>query len=181
MKFSAMVEAINEYVESCVEYETSHIDAGNNYSHLPSESWNSDHESRLTDYCKEKGIVISGLDIDAISDCVLDSFHMESGHMWSAGNGGFLLDSYPLQEIEIQIESDIIGRYFHTKLIERLNRKCDCFLRYSDKKTAFAYVTTDSLWDAVLSEKALRAIVETLRRDTPDNGLEYSREYGNRV
>lgn len=159
----SMVDAINSHVESVVEYETSHIDAGNNYSHLPAESWHSDHENRLVDYCKEHGIDISGLDIDSISNDVLEWFHMESGHMWSNGNGGFLLDSYPLQEIEIQLESDIIGRQWHPKLIERLNRKCDCYLRYSDKETVFAYVNTDSVWDAIVSEKQLREIVETLR------------------
>ena len=163
MKFAAMVEAINSHVESVVEYETSHRDAGNNYSHMPAENWNSDKETRLADYCKEKGIDISGLDIDAISNDVLEWFHMEPNHIWSNGNGGFLLDSYSIGEIEIQLDAELIGREWHPKLIERLNRACDCYLRYSDRETAFAYVNTDSVWDAVISEKKLREIVETLR------------------
>jgi hypothetical protein len=163
MKFAAMVERINSHVEREVEYETTHKDAGDNYAHMPAESWHSDHDSRVIEYCKEKGIDISGIDPDCLACEILDGFHMESGHMWSYGNGGLLIESYPISEIEIELESELIGRDFHPALIDRLNKECDCYIRYNDKKTAYAYITTDCIWGAVLSEADLREIVQALR------------------
>ena len=164
MDLDLITEKLNQIVSDAVEYETEHKDAGDNYAHLVSESWHSEQENRLAEYMTEKGIDYSGLEIDVIADSVLEHFVMESGHIWSMGNGSCLLDSFPVGEIEIQVSAEELGIDCITKeLCESLSRSSDSFCRYQDSETLLAYQMTDSVWDAVISEKKLRDIVAMLR------------------
>lgn len=163
MDFDDMVEAINAIAESWIEYETAHRDAGSQYAYLVPESWSQYDESRLIEYMKAAGIDWAGIEIDDIVNECLDRFRMESGHMFSSGNGGFLITSFPVQEIEMQIDCDAIGEAFTPGLCERLSRACDVYLRYDCEAMALGYVTTDSVWDAVVPESRLRRIVSELK------------------
>lgn len=164
MNFDDMVSAINAIAESQIEYETAHKDAGDAYAYLVPESWDSRYdESRLVEYMKEMGIDWSGIDIDDIVNACLDRFRMESGHIFSSGNGGFLITSFPVQEIEMQIDCGAIGEAFTPGLCERLSRACDVYLRHDCEAMALGYVTTDSVWDAVVPESRLRKIVAELK------------------
>ena len=164
MRFQDICDKLTELCESQVEYETTHKDSGDNYAHMVAESWCSDQERALIDYMKEKDIDWTGLDIDAIADCVLDQFEMQSGHMWGAGNGDCLLTAFPIGEIEIQIDAQEIGLDCVTKEIcETLSRQSDFYCTRQDDHTILAYQGTDSVWDACISESALREIVADLR------------------
>ena len=165
MDFEDMVDAVNAIVEACVEYETQHKDSGDNYTYMVPESWCRDDESRLIAYMQEKGIDWSGLDIDAIVDQCIERCRMESGHMWSAGNGGFLITSYPISEIECQIDCDTIGQAFTPDLCKQLSRASGAVFQYHCEATALAYVATDSVWDAVVPESRLRKIVAEFRAE----------------
>ena len=165
MELDAMVEAVNEIVEARVEYETAHKDSGDSYAYLVPEAWCSDDESRLIAYMQEKGIDWSGLDIDAIVDQCIERCRMESGHMWSAGNGGFLITSYPISEIECQIDCDTIGQAFTPDLCKQLSRASDAVFQYHGESMALAYIATDSVWDAVVPESRLRKIVSELKAE----------------
>ena len=164
MDMETVSEKLNGLGESQMEYETTHRDAGDNYAHIVAESWCSDQERALIDYMKEKEIDWTGLEIDAIADSVLDQFEMQSGHLWSAGNGDCLLNAFPIGEIEIQIDAQEIGLKHVTKEIcEALSRQSDLFCHMQDDRTILAYQGTDSVWDACISENALRDIVADLR------------------
>ena len=167
MDFDLIVEKLNEIAESQVDYETTHKDASDNYAYLVAECWSQDDESRLADYMTEKAIDWQGLEIDLIADRVLDCFEMESGHMWSAGNGGFLITSFAVGEIELQIELEELEiESFTPEICERLSRASDVYLRYDSPVMAYGYQGTDSVWDAVVSEKALRAIVADMHAES---------------
>jgi hypothetical protein len=165
MGFQYMRDRLTEICESAVEYETRHKDAGDNYAFLVAESWCSDQENALIDFMREKGIDWTGLEIDAIADCVLDQFEMQSGHIWGAGNGDCLLIAFPIGEIEIQIAARDIGltQPVSESFCDRLSRATDFVCRKQNHDTILAYQGTDSVWDACISEKALREIVADLR------------------
>jgi hypothetical protein len=165
MDFDDMVETVNAIIESRVEYETTHKDSGDDYAYLVPESWCSDDESRLIAYMQEKRIDWSGLEIDAIVDQCLERCRMESGHVWSAGNGGFLITSFPVGEIETQIDCDTIGQAFTPELCKALSRASDAYVKYHGDAMALAYIATDSVWDAVVPESRLRKIVAELRSE----------------
>ena len=164
MDLERITETLNQFVADVVEYETTHEDAAAGYVHVVAESWHSEQEERLAEYMLEKGIDWSGLEIDVIADSVLEQFEMESGHIWGMGSGACLLMSFPITEIEIQIGAEDLGVDCITKdLCESLSRASDAFCKFSDRDTLFAYQSTDSVWDVVISEDKLRAIVAMLR------------------
>ena len=164
MNIDRITETLNQIVADAVEYETEHEDAGDNYAPLVAESWCVEKENRLAEYMAEKGIDYSGIEIDVIADSVLDQFDMESGHMWSMGNGSCLLDSFSVGEIELHVYADDLGvAHITEELCESLSRSSDAFCQLKDCEALLAYQTTDSIWDAVISEKKLRAIVAMLR------------------
>ena len=168
MDLDLVIEKLNTLGESAYEYETSHVDAGNNYAHLPCESWTEYDDSRLAEYMQEKGINYDGLEIDAISDRVLDSFDMQASNAFGMGDGSFLVESYPVGEIEIQIQAEDLGIAEFTKEIcESLSRSSDVFLRYDSRDSAFGYVDGSyDCWDCVISEKVLRGIVSDMQAES---------------
>jgi hypothetical protein len=163
MDIYAIVETVNAIAESRVEYETTHKDSGDNYVPLVCECWTSDHESRLVDYMKEKSISWDGLEIDDIVNQVLDRFAMVPAYVFAFGNGGFLLESFPVGEIEMQIDCDDIGTPWTRELCESLSRSSDVVFHYHGESMALGYIGTDSVWDAEISESELREIVNELR------------------
>jgi hypothetical protein len=167
MDMDTITEKLNALGESVYDYETSHEDAGNSYAHLPCESWTAYDESRLAEYMQEKGIDFTGLELDEISTRVLDQFEMESGHIFSNGSGGFLVAAYPVGEIEMEVHAEDIGLPAFTKeLCDSLSRSSAVFLRYDSPERAFGYMNTDSVWDCVISESALRDIVSDMQAES---------------
>lgn len=166
MDIESIVARLNELAESQVEYETTHKDAGDNYSHMVAESWCSTQEDSLAAFMAEKGIDWHGLEIDLVADRVLNCFTMQPGHIWSAGNGDCLLEAFPISEIEIQIDAEDIGvEFFTEELCETLSRASDFYVTRQDATTILAYQATDSVWDACISEKQLREIVSDMRAE----------------
>lgn len=159
---TAAIEAINAYVSEHVEYETSHIDAGNGYAHMPAERWGKDHDKRLAEYCAENGIDISQVDKDALASEVLEEFRMEAGHIFSAP-AGFVLEAFPVQEIE----TDLDGLFRDPEsgvdysLAMAVADRCDSCIA----ETSFAYTTTDAVWFAVISTEQIREIAARLHEE----------------
>ena len=168
MDMDVVTEKLNTLGESVYEYETSHRDAGDNYSHLPCESWTEYDDSRLADYMQEKGIDFNGLEIDEISDRVMDQFEMQASHAFGMGDGSFLVASYPVGEIETEVNAEDLGISEFTKeLCESLSRSSDVFLRYDSPERAFGYVNGSyDVWDCVISEKTLREIVSEMQAES---------------
>jgi hypothetical protein len=167
MNMDMITEKLNAIGESVYEYETSHVDAGNSYAHMPCESWTEYDDSRLAEYMQEKGIDFTGLELDEISTRVLDQFEMESGHIFSHGGGGFLVAAHPVGEIEMEVHAEDLGITALTKeLCESLSMSSDVFLRYDSPERAFGYIDTDSVWDCVISESELRDIVSDMQAES---------------
>lgn len=168
MNLDVVTEKLNTLGESVYEYETSHKDAGDNYAHLPRESWTEYDDSRLAEYMQEKRIDFSGLEIDEISDRVLDQFDMQASHAFGMGDGSFLVASYPVGEIETEISEEDLGISEFTKeLCESLSRSSDVFLRYDSPERAFGYIDGSyDVWNCVISEKALREIVSEMQAES---------------
>lgn len=168
MNLDVVIEKLNALGESVYGYETSHRDAGNNYAHMPCESWTSYDDSRLAEYMQEKGIDFTGLEIDEISSRVLDQFEMQASHAFCMGDGSFLVASYPVGEIETEVSAEDLGISKFTKeLCESLSKSSDVFLRYDSPERAFGYIEGSyDVWDCVVSEKVLREIVSDLQAES---------------
>jgi len=159
------IEAVNDLCESMVEYETTHIDAGENYAYLVGESWDDQKTRDMLDqfyrelFDSSEYVLGSGwinykpqwetlgidprwkdIDSDVLADMVLESFTLESGSIYCP-QGFIILDSFPVGEIEIELSSlDIDGI-----TMEHIRESCDAYISGDS-----AYVSTDAVWHAVL-------------------------------
>jgi len=161
MVTEAFIEKAQALIDSCYEYETSHQDAGDNYSHLASEGDFDYHngESRLQEYCDEMGIDLTGVDIDLLAGDVIFWGYMTQGQAYDARKR-FLIASYNVGEVESQVDSSDIGARFTHYLIEQLNKSTDAYWTYSTSKTAYFYInTSESYWDHVCNADVIRDLV----------------------
>jgi hypothetical protein len=146
-------QAVNDYCQAQLEYEESHKDAGDNYSHLPAESWTSTDESALRAYLIAQDIDCHGLDIDTIADIVLDNFRMYAGSIYGAydlPDDAFILAAYPVQEIEI----DLSGIGLDGITLEYIRDSCDAYI-----KGDLAYMTTDAVWFTAIKRDYLQECI----------------------
>lgn len=151
-------------IESAYDYETSHQDAGDNYSHLASEGDFDYHngESRLQEYCAEMGIDLTGIDIDKLAEDVIFWGYMTQGNAYDALKR-FLVASYQVGEIESQVDASDLGARFTPYLIAQLNKRTDAFWRYGGPDVAYAYQVTDSDWDHVCNADVIKDLVNAMR------------------
>ena len=162
MTTETFIERAQAMIDQSFEYETTHQDAGDNYSHLASEGDFDYHngESRLQEYCKDMGIDLSGVDIDRLSEDVIFWGYMAQGNNFDPQKR-FLVASYSVREIESQVESTTIGARFTPYLIDQLNKQTDGYWRYSSPDIAYFYVSaSDSYWDMVCDADTIRDLVE---------------------
>jgi hypothetical protein len=158
-----LAEKINAIAESRVEYETTHKDSGDNYACLVPESWSNYHDEMLVGFLAFHGINWQGLELEDIAREILEDFDMISGHIFSGtSQDSWIIDSFPISEIEIQIDSNEIGQSWTKDLCEILSRKSDVYLRYLSPDCAFGYQASDCVWNAEISESKLREIVKDL-------------------
>jgi len=156
------IERAQDMIDQRFEYETTHQDAGDNYSHLASEGDFDYHngESRLQEYCQEMGIDLSGVEIDLLARDVIFWGYMVQGRGFDPQKR-FIVASYIVGEIEEQIESTTIGARFTPYLIEQLNRCTDAFWTYSSPDMAYFYINaSDNHWDHVCDADTIRDLVE---------------------
>tara|TARA_R110002153_G_scaffold61564_1_gene166063 strand:+ start:221 stop:1087 length:867 start_codon:yes stop_codon:yes gene_type:complete len=171
----AAIELVNDFVESQVEYETRHQDAGDNYAHMLGESWDDQRtrelESALNaetrDFSVEDhfdpasyksawevlGVDSRWVDLESeiLSDLALDAFTMQSGSIHGPFKGDIVLDAYAVQEIEVDLNH--LGLDFST--LTRIEPACDCYI----SGTHLAYESTDAVWFAVLDVEAFNALI----------------------
>jgi hypothetical protein len=166
MSTESFLERARELVKSAYEYETSHIDAGNNYHHLASEG-NFDYhngENRLTEYCAEMGIDLTGIDIDRLAEDVIYESYMVVGQSFDAKKR-FLVASYQVGEIESQIDADVLGARLTPYILDKLNSETDAYWTGAGKDSACFYITTDSHWDQVCNLDVIQDLVDAMRKD----------------
>lgn len=144
---------IDGFCESQLEYAESHKDAGDAYSHMPSESWSSTEESELAKYLTDNGIQTHGMEIDDVANIVLDNFKMYAGSIYGAydlDNSAFILAAYPVQEIEIDLSNlGLDGVTF-----EYVKESCNAYIRGD-----MAYLTSDAVWYAAITKESLQSAI----------------------
>jgi len=168
------IDAINSFCEEQEGYETSHVDAGDNYAFMVAESWDATCHDRLVEQMVE--IVLKGgdssdpadywkevlkypnidprwkeLDSDILDDMALESFDMQAGSIWGPYDGGIVLAGYPVGEIEIELEHLGIDGV----TVDYIRESCDPYISGCD----LAYISTDSAWYAVLDIEMLNAYI----------------------
>lgn len=175
----AAISLVNDFVADQLEYEEKHQDAGDNYAHMPSESW-TDQKTRdlvqaLNEEVRDHAVddhfapasyktkwELLGIDSrwkelffnrplenETLSDLALEAFTMRAGSMFGPYEGGVVLDGYPIGEIEIDLQ--------HLDLAQGLARitdSCDCHIQGTR-----AYQLTDAAWFAVLHVEAFNALI----------------------
>ena len=169
----AAISLVNDFVADQAEYEEKHQDAGDNYAHMPSESW-TDQKTRdlvqaLNEEIRDHAVddhfdpashkptwEVHGvdsrwkqLDHDNLSELALDAFLMCAGHMFGPYEGGIVLDGYPIGEIEIDLQYLDLAQG-----LDRISESCDCHIQGT-----LAYKSTDAAWFAVLHVEAFNALI----------------------
>lgn len=170
-KYEELAETFEAAIDSHVEYETEHADAGSNYSHLPREGgWDySNGEDRLREWIKENDLTIpKGDNWDDLVDEVLDWCEIEPGHVFSGGTTKekFIVDSYPVGEIEDQYclpdlanlldISEDETREFVALAMED-HRFC---LRENGDGGVLSYTSTDAVWIFYIDRKWITSRLE---------------------
>jgi len=170
------IDAINELCESMLEYETRHGDAGDNYAHMPAESWTEQNTRDLSESLNEEkrnhavkdhftpdsykphwqllGVDPrwKEIDPDLLADYALESFEMSAGSIWGCFEDGITLDSFPVQEIEIELDHLDID----PDVMDSVRESCDAYISGCNR----AYVTTDAVWFALLDVESLNCHIE---------------------
>jgi len=147
----AAIDDFDAMVADQLEYEESHEDAGNNYAFLVAESWGFDGDNRLAESLADHKIDAMGLDSDTLADIALDLFTMESGHIFSNMSASkIVLDSFSVGEIEVTIPDQFAD------VIEYIENDVDS---YVDGTQEYAYVSSDSVWYAVIEPDAMQAAI----------------------
>lgn len=147
------IEAVNAESEWRLEYETSHEDAGDAYAHMPAESWTSEDDKRLAGQLSEAGDVNPcwrDVEPDKLSSIALDCFSMQTGSIYGPHDGGIVLGAYPVQEIEFELDHIADG-----VTLDYIRESCECYISGCNR----AYVTTDSVWYAVLDMDQFNAAI----------------------
>ena len=156
---------IEQYVESEVEYQESHTDAGDNYAHLISEGYWPDYRAKIVQYVLDNfETKLSEQELhDGFDSCNLAYVEMRSEHIFGSTrySDGVALDSWPIQEIECQIDlkylSDDTG--FDLEYIKVLLKRLDIKISWD---SILQYCSSDAVWVAVLTDDCIESVLESL-------------------
>ena len=171
------IDAVNTLCEDQLEYEESHEDAGDNYAHMVSESWCVEQENRLLEQLtgpeRYTGkdfdangnfwpqweplwqIDPMGLSPEELSEIALDLFTMKRGSIHGSFTDGIVLDSYAIQEIEIYLGQLAIDGI----TMDLISESCEAYISGTD----LAYMTSDSVWYAVVDPVEFQAAIATYK------------------
>lgn len=155
-QYEKFAETLETAIDSHEEYETTHTDAGDNYSHMPKEGgWcYYNGADRLKDYVSRVlEVELTDADLETLSDYVLDGFECVPGHIFSyETDSAFRVDSYPVGEIEGQYGLTDLARLLETdeetarEFADKAmgdNRFC---LRRESDGGFLSYTNTDAVW-----------------------------------
>ena len=167
-KIEALASKINEIADAHVEYETTHKDALDGYTHLAREgNWTyCDNDARVAQRARDLGLSVPEEMEDALGNACLDriTWRFDSQYYGSEPDD---LGAFTIGEIETQIEPEDLPSWFTDKspeeqrsIIEDVNRVCDHYVHGTIRVTQWAallvYSTVDAAVFYSLSDKALR-------------------------
>lgn len=158
-RIETLTEKLDALLDARLEYAETHKDAGDAYTHLPREgTWDYNNgDKRLAGWMRRIGIDPRGLEIEEVSDLVLENFRMEPGSILDPTHNDddlFLVDSFPVREIEEQIN---FAEVDPTATAEE----------WADAKTASrahfdqdrGYLTSDRVWYALMDRSTLEGLI----------------------
>ena len=167
-KVQETIGAVHDHIEDMLDYETSHIDAGDNYAYLvPEELCASDIIKLLNEEVRDYGVAdhfdpvsykaraeVMGLapewrtlEPEELEEVVVEAFEMSSGHMYGPFCNRLGVASFHVSEIEVDI-SDLIEDLTATQADEVI---AGCAYHVSKHGlSAYAYAATDAVWFAVI-------------------------------
>jgi hypothetical protein len=170
-QYETIADAFEQSINAQVEYETTHDDAAGNYYHMPREgSWTYDNKDKeLKEWIEEQSIDLKGVDIELVSEFILDNFEHEQGHAfgnWQSDDNRFFVAGYAVGEVEDQycfddwecsgiFESEEQMREF-AKLAKDDRRFC---LTVGDRDI-LSYTNTDSYWNFICSKESILEFIE---------------------
>lgn len=156
-----ILEKAQAIVESRLEYEETDIDAGDAYAHLASEGDFDYHngESRLAEYCQAMGIDLTGVEIGRLAEDVIFWSRMQTQCDFDPAKP-FLVASYAIGEIEIQVDSSEIGLKPNQWVIDKLNRNTDGYWTKGGSDYFLVYIVSDRYWDQVCDLDVIRGLVK---------------------
>ncbi len=167
-RIEALASKINEIADARVEYETTHKDALDAYSHLPREGeWTyRETDKLLAQRARGLGLTVSEEMEDVLGDACLERITWRFDSQYHGGEPEDL-GAFPICEIETQIEHEALPSWFTGKspeeqraIIEDVNRACDHYVQGTSGCTQWAALLVYSTLDAAvfysLSDKALR-------------------------
>lgn len=162
------VEDLNAYFADCLEYETRHGDAGDAYSYLVEDVDLEDLKRQLEDekmvkdpengdslgysWVKKLDLDLKGLDLDIVARLALEVFTMRLGPIFGPFEDGLVLAGFSVQEIEIEIPEEFDGI-----VLDLVENATDAYIT----GTRRAYISTDAVWYAVASVKALQDAIDS--------------------
>ncbi len=158
-RVEALTEKLDALLEARLEWAETHKDAGDAYTHLPREgTWDYNNgDQRLAGWMRRVGIDPRGLEIEEISDLVLDNFRMEPGTILDPTHNDddlFLVDSFPVGEIEEQVRfAELDPTATEADWAEAKRAAAAHF--NGDR----AYLASDRVWYALIDRSALEGLI----------------------
>lgn len=161
-KIEALASKINEIADARVEYETTHEDALDAYSHLPREGeWTyRETDKLLAKRARDLGLSVPEEMEDALGDACLERITWRFDSQYHGGEAEDL-GAFPICEIETQIDFADLPEWFSKALLdgyevlEDLNRACEHYVQ-KRSDAVYVYSTVDAAVFYSLSDKALR-------------------------
>lgn len=162
---------IEEQTTYNVDYKTEHPDSGDNYAELvPDGTQYNNGASRLSKYMQAHGI--EGDAEQVLDQLLFAGFEMESASIFGLSRAAytgeeyntdelerFVLDSYPIQEIEAQI--DCRGEKFLNGKFQKLDSEQEFCLRLIGG-TIYSYEATDCVWFAYVTLENIKEAAQEL-------------------
>jgi hypothetical protein len=159
VRIEDLTEKIDTYLDAQIEQAETSPTAGDSYTHLPREGgWTyNTGDRRLAGWMRRVGIDAQGLEIEEISDLVLDNFRMEPGSIEDPTHRDgdlFLVDSFPVGEIAFQLTlSDLDPT---ATLEEWAEAKMAAKAHFSGGQ---AHMSSDQVWYALIDRSVLEGLI----------------------
>ena len=174
-KREAIETTLQQIEEWSEEYHCTHEDSGSNYAHLVAEGYHPDQSERLLQEIQDSETMFSGeinrddlnkLTVEWIQEelqDLIDDPEMRPGHIFVPSyTDAFIVDSFPVGEIEEQIEFTTMIETIERdhgitvtrediKQVIQEDRSCATLDRWNENSDHFyMYINTDAVWYAVI-------------------------------
>lgn len=158
-RVEALTEKLDALLEGKLEEAETHPTAGDAYTHLPREGgWDyNDGDRRLAGWMRRVGIDPRGLEIEEISDLVLENFRMEPGSIEDPTHRDddlFLVDSFPVGEVSFELKLSELDADATAEEWAEAKRAARAHFRGE-----LATVSSDRVWYALIDRSTLEGLI----------------------